>query len=207
MNMKTTVTLRAIRVEKWIDAVKKNFLDAAHTKIVGLDCEFTDPRKPNQCAAVLQLSVAYETLVFHICHADEVPQVLKDFLADEKIYFCGAAIGNDVNMLKTYGIIIPSAIDLQKVLVNPTQKLLPSLYDLANHYLGTKLEKTKKKKNNQMTAEEKALIFGWADFPLSHAQVEYAALDARLGFELGRRHFMSPDYNINDDRLNLNIYE
>lgn len=89
MNMKTTVTLRANRVEAWIDAVKKNFLDAAPMKIVGLDCEFTDPREPNQRAAILQLSVAYETLVFHICHADEVPQVLKDFLADENVKLNG----------------------------------------------------------------------------------------------------------------------
>ena len=95
-------------------------------KIVGLDCEFTNPRWPDpQCTAVLQLSVAYETLVFQIVHADEVPQVLKDFLADETIYFCGVAIGNDVKKLKTYGIIIPSAIDLQKILVNPTQNNPP----------------------------------------------------------------------------------
>ena len=88
MNMKTTVTLRAKGVEIWIRAVvKRNFLDAAPMKIVGLDCEFIDPRKPNQCAAILQLLVAYEMLMFQICHADEVPQVLKDFLADENIKF------------------------------------------------------------------------------------------------------------------------
>ena len=92
MNFKITVTLRAKRVERWIRAVKRDFLDAAPIKCVGLDCEFTDPRKGNQRAAVLQLSVAYETLVFQICEADEVPQLLKDFLADENIIFCGAAI-------------------------------------------------------------------------------------------------------------------
>jgi ribonuclease D len=207
LSMKITVTLRAKRVEKWIRTVQRNFLDAAAMKIVGLDCEFTDPRKPNQCAAVLQLSVAYETLVFQIVYADDVPQVLKDFLADKNIYFCGAAIGNDVKMLSTYGIIIPSAIDLQKILVNPTQKNLPGLYDLANHYLGTTLKKKKKDKNTPMTDEAKALIFGWGDVPLSRAQVTYAALDARVGFELGRKHFNALGYNTHDDRLNLNIYE
>ena len=58
-----------------------------------------------------------------------------------------------------------------------------------------------------MTAEEKALIYGWGDVPLSHAQVTYAALDARVGFELGRKHFNALGYNTHDDRLNLNIYE
>ena len=47
LSMKITVTLRAKRVEKWIRTVQRNFLDAAAMKIVGLDCEFTDPRKPN----------------------------------------------------------------------------------------------------------------------------------------------------------------
>jgi ribonuclease D len=194
MEMKTTVTPLAARVESWIDAVKKKFLDDAPIKIVGLDCEFTDPRQPNQRAAVLQLSVADETLVFQIVHADEVPQSLKDFLADESIKFCGAAIGNDVDKLSTYGITIPSAIDLQMILVNPTKKPIPSLYDLANHYLGTNLEKKKKYHKTRSTDEEKALIFGWGDYSLSPAQVKYAALDARLGFELGRRHFRAAGY-------------
>jgi hypothetical protein len=55
MSFKITVILRASRVEKWIRAVKRNFLDAAPIKCVGLDCEFTNPREGNQRAAVLQL--------------------------------------------------------------------------------------------------------------------------------------------------------
>ena len=35
----------------------------------------------------------------------------------------------------------------------------------------------------------------------------YAALDARVGFELGMKHFNVLGYNTHDDRLNLNIYE
>jgi hypothetical protein len=65
MNFTVTETLRASRVEKWIRAVKQRFLDAAPIKCVGLDCEFTTPRdKVNQRAAVLQLSVASEVLIF-----------------------------------------------------------------------------------------------------------------------------------------------
>ena len=192
MNFKITVTLRAKRVERWIRAVKRDFLDAAPIKCVGLDCEFTDPREGNQRAAVLQLSVAYETLVFQICFADKVPQLLKDFLADENIRFCGAAIHNDVKMLSTYGIVIPSTFNLQEILPNPTAKQLPSLYDLANYYIGTELKQKKKRNKRDMnrpkTADEEAedaLIFGWGNVPLSYEQVQYAALDARLGFELG----------------------
>jgi hypothetical protein len=63
MNFTITETLRASRVEKWIRVVKRRFLDAAPTKCVGLDCEFTTHAVP-QRAAVLQLSVASEILIF-----------------------------------------------------------------------------------------------------------------------------------------------
>jgi hypothetical protein len=48
--MKFTITeiLRASTVEMWLHAVKQQFLNAAPTKYMGLDCEFTTPRdKPH----------------------------------------------------------------------------------------------------------------------------------------------------------------
>jgi hypothetical protein len=111
MNFTITETLRASRVEKWFRAVKRRFLDATPIKCVGLDCEFITHEVP-QRAAILQLSVASEILIFQICKASGMPQLLKDFLKDTTIKFCGAAIGNDLRMLRSYGIVIPSAYDL-----------------------------------------------------------------------------------------------
>jgi hypothetical protein len=37
------------------------------------------PPEKRQCAAVLQLSVASETLVFQIWHADAVSELLREF--------------------------------------------------------------------------------------------------------------------------------
>ncbi|XP_051210904.1 uncharacterized protein [Lolium perenne] len=121
MHFKITVTLHASRVDRWIRAVKRDFLDAAPIKCVGLDCEFTDHHegRDNQRVAVLQLSVATDNLVFQICWADEVPQFLKDFLQNKTIRFCGAAIHKDVEMMRSYGVNIPSAFDLQKIIPNP----------------------------------------------------------------------------------------
>ena len=88
---------------------------------MGLDCEFTDPHhggRQNQRAAVLQLSMASKNLVFQICWANEVPQLLKEFLRDNTIRFCGAANHNDVHKLSYYGIDIPSVFDLQRVIPN-----------------------------------------------------------------------------------------
>jgi hypothetical protein len=108
MNFTIMKTLRASRVEKWIRAVKQRFLDAAPIKCVGLDCEFTT-HEVIQRAAVLQLSVASGVLIVQICWANRVPQLLNEFLKDNTIKFCSAAIANDVRMLRTYGIEIPSA--------------------------------------------------------------------------------------------------
>jgi hypothetical protein len=70
---------------------------------------------------------------------------------------------------------------------NPTKKPIPSLYDLSNATIGTKLEKKKRIKKNKKKGdeeEEEELIYSWAKVPLSDKQVLYAALDARLGFEI-----------------------
>ncbi|CAM0909643.1 unnamed protein product [Alopecurus aequalis] len=206
MDFNVKVTLRASTVESWIRNVKELYLDAAPIKCVGLDCEFTDrvhrrrqdylpTEEQKQRAAVLQLSVASETLVFHICRADAVPQLLKDFLRDETIKFCGAAIHNNVRSLTPYGIEITSPVDLQKLIINPTKNSAASLYALANHVIGTDLQKKKKKKNKEKSNdEEEDLTSGWGDAPLSLYRVKYAALDARLGFEIARKVYDASGY-------------
>ena len=108
MSFYVTFTLRAARVEWCIRQVKEQYLDAAPIKCVGLDCEYTKakpgkqtdlPPEERQCAAVLQLCVASQVLVFQIVHADAVPEALREFLGDASINFWGAAINNDVKML------------------------------------------------------------------------------------------------------------
>jgi hypothetical protein len=45
----------------------------------------------------------------------------------------------------------------------------------------------KKGEEEEQDNEEDELIFGWEKVPLSFNQMLYAALDARLGFEIARR--------------------
>jgi hypothetical protein len=54
--------------------------------------------------------------------------------------------------------------------------------------------------------DEDELIFGWKKVPLSFNQILYAALDARLGFEIARSFWKLKSYNSHVDRLNLNVY-
>jgi hypothetical protein len=68
---------------------------------------------------------------------------------------------------------------------------------LANATIGTHLEnkkrdkkkdKKKYKKKGEEEEDKDELIFGWAKVPLSFNQLLYAALDARLGFEIARSY-------------------
>jgi hypothetical protein len=154
------------------------------------------PFEQRQRAAILQLSVAYETLVFQIIHADAVPEVQHEFLNDDSIIFCGAAIRNDIVKLDYYGIDIPAATDLQQEILNPPAKPLASLYDMANAYIGTNLSK----KDPEITALR---WDGWVDFPLHFNTIKYATLDAGLSFELVRRCWQLQGYNNHVDHLNV----
>jgi hypothetical protein len=202
-------------VEMWIRAIKQRFLDAAPIKCVGLDYEFTCPRegRRNQRAA---FNSRRRPRFWSSFRADHVPQLLKDFLTDPTIRFCGAAIDNDVQMLRSYKIEISSVYDLQRIVPNPTKNPIPSLYDLSNATIGTKLEKNKRNKKDKKKdkkkddeeeeeEEEEELIYGWAKVPLSDKQVLYAALDARLGFKIARRHWKLYSYNSHVDHLNIMV--
>jgi hypothetical protein len=76
---------------------------------------------------------------------------------------------------------------------------LPGLYALANTYIGTDLSK------DDLEIEE-IREEGWANV-LSFEQVKYATLDARLGFEIARKHFQFVGYNAHVDRLNVALIE
>lgn len=177
-------------VEEWVKSVS-NYLQTVEMKIVGLDCEFTDtvhgvkqkdlPPEMQQRAAVLQLCFADDCLVYHIVHSPRIPDELNKFLARDDIFFCGVAIGKDVQMLQPYGLHVKKPVDLQKRIDIPTttcSKSTPSLFDLANFVLGTNLEKGNECKQLKNS--------GWAIAPLNFQRIRYAAFDALISFEIAK---------------------
>jgi hypothetical protein len=66
---------------------------------------------------------------------------------------------------------------------------IPSLYDLSNAVLGTSLEK-------KGDSCKKIREGGCASPELSFEQVKYAALDARLSFEIPRKKWAIKGYDI-----------
>ncbi|XP_037467502.1 Werner Syndrome-like exonuclease [Triticum dicoccoides] len=177
-------------IEEWVKIVL-NSLQTVEMKIVGLDTEFTDqvhgvkqkdlPPKMERRAAVLQLCFADDCLVYHIVHSPRIPEELNKFLAREDIFFCGAAIGNDVKVLEPYGLHVKNAIDLQTRIHIPKticSKPTPSLFDLANFVLGTNLEKGNECKQLRNS--------GWEIAPLNIERIRYAAFDALISFEIAK---------------------
>jgi hypothetical protein len=58
-------------------------------------------------------------------------------------------------MLSSYRIEIPFACDLQKIVPNPTNKSILSLYDLINATIRTSLEKKKRIKKDKKMDKKK----------------------------------------------------
>ncbi|XP_073351902.1 uncharacterized protein [Aegilops tauschii subsp. strangulata] len=187
IDIKATVTTQASTVEAWISRVWASYLRDADEKLVGLDTEFTNavfgkrqkdlPKEQKQRAAVLQLCVANECLVYHIVHARHVPAMLRRFLADRDIVFCGAGIKQDQDMLGYYGLNIASSFDLQErveVPKNVCSKPTPSLIDLSNYLLGTKFSKDGEC--------DKLRRSGWGMITLVLQVVAYIEVVQELGF-------------------------
>jgi hypothetical protein len=100
------------------------------------------PLEERRHADFLQLSISSEVLVIQIVQADVVPEALREFLGDDSINLCSAAVDNDVKMLEYYGIAaITGARNLQRMVPNPRTNYPPSMYALSNHYIGMELVK------------------------------------------------------------------
>ena len=113
MRIVATVTIHPRVVRKWINNVS-NSLEKVETRVIGLDAEYTE-RAPGkiQHAAILQLCLEDDVLVYHIIHAPSIPGELHDFSSQEDIYFCGAAIAGDKQKLEPYNLDLNSIADLQ----------------------------------------------------------------------------------------------
>jgi hypothetical protein len=136
LRIQTTVTRKASTVVAFIRFIWKKYLSKAKHRVVSLDCEYTryihrkERRKLSleeqgslsnqepQRAAVLQLCVGKHCLVYQLYQAHArsfVPPLLRWFLANDTIQFAGAAIGNDIKILKFYNLSVTNAVDLQQL--------------------------------------------------------------------------------------------
>ena len=121
MSIVATVTDHPRVVRKWINNLS-NSLRKVEMKVIGLDTEYTE-RAPGkiQRAAILQLCLEDDVLVYHIIHAPSILGELHDFLSREDIYFCGAAIAGDKDKLGPYNLDLKSIANLQTRIKIPVE--------------------------------------------------------------------------------------
>jgi hypothetical protein len=75
---------------------------------------------------------------------------------------------------------VKKTADLQsKIPIEGCDKQTPSLFDVANYVLRTKLDK------GDETLELRTS--GWEIYPLTYERIKYAALDDRVSFEIAAR--------------------
>ncbi|PAN09295.1 hypothetical protein PAHAL_2G006600 [Panicum hallii] len=141
--------------------------------LIGLGVQWTPTHLPLHGAppapATLQLCVGHRCLLFHLAHADAVPEALGRFLADPRVTFVSSGSTNDRRMLWAhYGLHVGRASELRAV----TGMGNASLEDMADRILG--YPGIHKPREVAMSA--------WHAPRLSPDQVQYACVDAYLAF-------------------------
>ncbi|KAK8466488.1 LOW QUALITY PROTEIN: hypothetical protein PHAVU_008G109900 [Phaseolus vulgaris] len=152
------------------------------TLLIGLDIEWRPNfrRGMNNPVATLQLCVGRRCLVFQILHAPFIPASLVSFLGDAKHTFVGVGIQGDVQkLLEDCSLRVANFVDLRSLAVEKlSDRMLNTagLKTLGLRVLGVAVDKPKKITKSR-----------WDNVLLSAEQVQYAAVDAFVSFEIGRR--------------------
>ncbi|CAM0911400.1 unnamed protein product [Alopecurus aequalis] len=182
-------TNSAASVHEWIDKVEV-VLAEAKSKIIGTDVEFTPGSLRSQKAAVLQLCVGQDCLVYHISCKSEQSYTMNfvNFLDNWRYTFFGFDLSNDVVMLQRSLLRINRYKDIQAVWKDPNME--PKIYrgkvgkqglkDIA----GSLIHSSYKEMKGKMTNDDHKF---WGIAPLYEKHMEHAAKDAYVAFELYKR--------------------
>lgn len=177
-NITTTVTSSSAVVSSWISSIL-----SSPTKIVGLDVEWRPSLVPDQQqhpVSLLQLCLGKKCLVFQLLHCDSIPSSLIALLKNPKFTFLGVGVDEDAKKLVTdYNMEVASTVDLrdlatEKMGRNEVKQM--GLKRLACEVLEIDVYKPK-----QITMSR------WDQRCLRLEQIGYAAVDAFLSFEIGRK--------------------
>ncbi|KAM3322090.1 Werner Syndrome-like exonuclease [Capsicum chacoense] len=179
--IEATVTKKASEVDKWIFQTIQIHRRRLHKLLIGLDIEWRAPHYPTvqlPSTALLQLCVGRRCLIFQLLHADCIPHSLQFFLGNPNFTFLGVGVqGDALKLNKDYGLYVANTVDLNKLalVVKEVEEYgRIGLKRMAYEVLGKVM-----KKPFDVTMSE------WDADELCVEQVEYAAIDAFVSFELG----------------------
>ncbi|KAM3320561.1 hypothetical protein P3S67_007762 [Capsicum chacoense] len=175
-----TVTKDATVVNEWI-------LQTMHIHgggLVGLDIEWLPCFNPeeNHPVALLQLCVGRRCLLFQLLHKDAIPVFLVNFLGDPNFKFVGVGVKGDAEkLLRDHRLFIVNTLDLNGLALSVYGEEVygkMGLKRMAKEVLGKVMEKPLNITLSKWDAED-----------LEYEQVEYAAIDAFMSFEIGKKLF------------------
>ncbi|CAM0873711.1 unnamed protein product [Alopecurus aequalis] len=174
--------------DAWVDKAEA-LLAASKVKIVGADVEFT-PRGYRQKAAVVQLCVGQECLVYHVsCLAEDISVKFKKFLLNSFYKFADFDITEDTKKLARSHLFISNHIDIQRIWRDPDLKKV-GRDDKLNGKQGMKdvagilIDISYYEMNGGMTNNDHKL---WGKAPLSQKHMDYVGKDGFVAYELFRR--------------------
>ncbi|KAJ3685144.1 hypothetical protein LUZ61_014308 [Rhynchospora tenuis] len=175
-NFDTVVTDEPVAVNTWINRIlyihhrRLNF-HQGNNFIAGLRIQwrsFQSSRRP----ATIQICIGRRVLFFQILQSRYIPPALSRLLSDSRITFVGYNIRYDCHLLKLYhDLVVSSTVDLRSV----SGMGNASMERMVETFLG-------------FPGVVKPSWIGnsdWDKSRLSVDQIQYAALDAYLSFELG----------------------
>ncbi|EYU28991.1 hypothetical protein MIMGU_mgv1a025909mg [Erythranthe guttata] len=180
-----TVTKEARQVHERILSICSIHIDFSKNLLIGLDTEWLPNLNPgeNHPIAILQLSIGNRCLIFQLLHADFIPVSLHAFLADPRHTFCGVGIKDDVDKLYDHHKLrvrkIADLNDLARLATINSQSgnagyKYMGLKKMAYAVLGKKMEKPLN-----------VTLSKWDAVELDRDQIEYAAIDAVVSYQLG----------------------
>ncbi|KAK7405567.1 hypothetical protein VNO78_06999 [Psophocarpus tetragonolobus] len=175
--IETIVTHEASIVDEWIQFVLSKYV--GKQKVIGLDTEWTRTGVPKKTqVAILQLCIENKCLIIQLFQMDTIPISLRHFMKHFECKFAGVGVMNDLKMLmKDYGLVCKRGVDVFLLAKEkwPERISSGSLKYLAKELVGLEMEKSK----TVCTSE-------WKSKELTHAQIEYACIDAYASFKIGK---------------------
>ncbi|PHU21534.1 hypothetical protein BC332_06641 [Capsicum chinense] len=180
--IEVTVTKNAAVVNDWINSHRRRL----HKLLVGLDIKWLLCFNPeeNQPVALLQFCVGRRCLLFQLLHKDAVPRFLVDFLMVPNFKFVGVGVKGDAEkLLRDHKLLVANTVDLNQLALSVYREEVygkVGLQRMVKEVLGKVMEKPLNVTLSKWDAEE-----------LVYEQIEYAAIDAFVSFEIGKNLFNS----------------
>ncbi|KAL0346765.1 UNVERIFIED_CONTAM: hypothetical protein Scaly_1692500 [Sesamum calycinum] len=180
--IQVTVAKKAAHVHQWISGIRRIHRPCLHRKLlVGIDTEWLPNLAPgdDHPIAILQLCVGQHCLIVQLLHADCIPPSLHAFLADPRHVFCGVGVQEDVNKLfDHHGLIVGNTGDL-----NELARLASEADGREYNHMGLK-KMALAILGKAMMKPLRVTLSKWDSQNLDFEQVEYAAVDAFVSFQI-----------------------